>query len=307
MKKKAVITGISGYIGSNLAKELVLQGWEVHGIIRPSSDLHLLQEVEDKLYFCIYDGQIETLIDYFKTIGAVDIVIHLASLFLSDHKWQQVDALIESNLRLGMHLLEGMKQAGYKNFINTSTAWQHYNDQEYNPVCLYAATKEAFEKIITYYVKVQKFSCITLEIFDTYGPDDPRNKVLNLIKRCYIEKKNLGMSPGEQLLDLVYIDDVIQAYIQTIELTHKPFGVHEKYMLTNGKRYTLKEVVSCFEEIIDEKLPIAFGERPYREREIMNPWNKGKKHPLWIPKYNLKQGITHLIKEEKLIKRHNTI
>src|SRR4051812_1833664 len=76
-----------------------------------------------------------------------DVVFHLASLFVSDHRVQDVQNLVESNLLFGTQLLEAMAQAGVKRIINTGTSWQCPH-----PFNLYAATKQAFESILGYYV-----------------------------------------------------------------------------------------------------------------------------------------------------------
>ena len=75
-------------------------------------------------------------------------IIHLASLYLASHRPDQVADLVNANILLGTSLLEAAKLAGVRWFLNTGTIWQNYQSpecsDEYHPVNLYAATKQAF-------------------------------------------------------------------------------------------------------------------------------------------------------------------
>lgn len=100
------------------------------------------------------------------------------------------------------------------------------------------------------------------------------------------------MSPGEQLIDLVHIDDVISAYTIAAErLISKGVQLHEIYAVSSGELVSLKALVKIYEEAIHVKLPIQWGGRPYREREVMTPWSLGKTLPNWEPKISLREGI----------------
>lgn len=297
MKKKAVITGASGYIGSHLTQALLAEGWEVYAILRPTSKMTLLENTAGGLSVFRFDGQMDRLQRFFRQIQPVETVFHLASCFIAEHTWQQVEDLIDSNIKLGTMLLEAMRESDCKQFINTATAWQHYQDQDYNPVCLYAATKEAFEKIIDYYAQAHGFGAITLELLDTYGPNDPRAKVLNLLYKSWQTTTPLEMSGGEQELDLVYIDDVIQAYLQAAKICPLVKG-QQKFAVASQKPYTLREIVAMIEGITGDKLPVTFGKRAYRQREVMTSWKGGARLPNWQPVVELEAGIKKIFQKK---------
>ena len=69
---------------------------------------------------------------------------------------------MSSNITFGTQLVEAMVANGCYQFVNTGTSWQHYENDEYNPVNLYAATKQAFEDILRYYVETSALRVITL-------------------------------------------------------------------------------------------------------------------------------------------------
>ena len=155
MAKRALITGASGFIASHLAKKMAANGWEIRLLIRPSSELiPQLQSMHS--YF--YDGSLAS-IDLCLNDFKPDIVFHLASLFISEHQANDLSPLVDSNILLGAQLLESMAEHGVNKLVNAGTSWQHFNSDLYRPVNLYAATKQAFEAILQYFVDAKDISC----------------------------------------------------------------------------------------------------------------------------------------------------
>ncbi len=146
-----------------------------------------------------------------------DGIIHLASFFLASHMTKDISSLISSNILFGTELLECCKDSGVKWFINTGTFWQNYQNEGYNPVNLYAATKEAFETVSKYYVETSDLIFTTIKLNDTFGPNDTRNKVFNLWSKIAESGETLQMSPGEQIIDICYIEDVVNSYVLLLE------------------------------------------------------------------------------------------
>ena len=294
--ERVLITGATGYIGSRLATAQVNTGVHVHVLTRPGADLHLLQPIQNAVTIHEHDGTTEHLIEIMR-VAKPDVVFHLASLFISSHLPSDIGSLIKSNVLFGTQLLEAMAENKVNKLINTGTSWQHFRNEPYCPVNLYAATKQALECILDYYVDAHSFSAITLLLFDTYGSADPRNKIFSILRRASLTGETLNLSPGEQLLDMVYIDDVITAFtsaaveVLNLKSSHKRFGV------SSGKPLPLKEFVTIFEDVIGKKLKINWGAREYRTREVMVPWNLYPKLSNWEAKTSLETGIKFSIAE----------
>ncbi|MGO4181187.1 NAD-dependent epimerase/dehydratase family protein [Paenibacillus sp. TAF43_2] len=104
------------------------------------------------------------------------------------------------------------------------------------------------------------------------------------------------MSPGEQLIDIVHIDDVVEAYMLAAQQLLNDGAVkNEVYSVSSQQPIPLKELASIIEKIMDIPLQVNWGGRPYHPREIMIPWNKGVTVPKWKPKITLVEGIKRLI------------
>lgn len=291
MDKKAIVTGATGFVGCNLCRKLVLQDWEVYIISRKTSDYTNIEDIKDRINIYEYTQNMADLIAFFEKADA-DVVFHLASLFIAEHKTEQIDPLVDSNLKFGLHVLEAMKETNTSLIINTGTSWQHYHTNEYNPVNLYAATKEAFECLMKYYIEAENIRAITLKLFDTYGETDRRPKLINLLNQFADEKRELKMSPGEQVLDLVHVDDVTNAFIKAYEYLKSDTEVkNETYGVGTKNTIQLKELVKLFEQLTGKKLNVEWGGRSYRNREVMRLWNSYDTLPKWEIKIKLDEGL----------------
>ena len=293
---KILVTGANGFIGQNLVKVLLDKNYEVHCIVRANSNI---SNISQKVTIFKYNENIDSLIKYFDA-QKFDGLIHLASLFLATHTKDDISNLISSNIKFGTELLEACKISDVKWFINTGTFWQNYENEDYNPVNLYAATKEAFENIAKYYIETSNLIFTTIKLNDTFGANDTRNKVFNIWNKISKSGEILDMSAGEQIIDISYIDDVISAYevlITHLSSDQKEDFKNKEFVVTNNEKMSLKELSKVFEEAINTRLNIEWGARPYREREVMIPYDKGQTVPNWNQKYTLKEAIKKTIGE----------
>lgn len=295
-KPRVLVTGGTGYIGSNLVRRLLVENFEVHVITRSGSDLILLKTELDVVTLHLYDGTTNTLVEVLYKIKPV-VVFHLASLFISQHTTKDIKTLIDTNILFSAQLIEAMSIQGVKYLVNTGSSWQNFSNEIYNPVNLYAATKQAFEDIIRYYTEAKGLRVITLRLFDTYGADDPRPKLINLLKQSIDTGSTLEMSPGDQKIDLVYVDDVVECFIAASQrLIGAKENFAEVYSVSSLTPVTLKELVEIFSHVACKPLNVNWGAKPYRFREVMLPWTSGNILPGWEPKISLVDGIRKCLK-----------
>ena len=292
---RIILTGATGYIASILVKKLVENNNDVWCTARKTSDVSKLESVECEL---LYTDYLEGLYEELKDINP-EMVIHLAGVFLSQHGKDNIRNMVESNIVFPTILFDAAYEAGCRYFINTGTYWQNFEGEAYNPVNLYAATKESIENILKYYIKAKSVKGITLTIFDSYGPKDTRNKVLNIVSRL-TEGECIGMSGGEQKMYLCYIDDIVDAYLHAIKLIQEyRDGEYHKYAVRGEESHSLKEIIRLYLKESNKNIVVKWGEREYRKREIMDPSNWGEIMPGWKAKISLEEGMKLYIGKEK--------
>lgn len=290
---RILVTGATGFIGANLVKHLVSSGMDAHIIVRPGSKLCVLEPYLNNIVVHVHDGSSACMQKILAEVKP-QMVYHFASLFLAQHTAEDLEPLIHSNLLFPTQLLEAMATNEVKYLVNTGTSWQHFNNEIYNPVNLYAATKQAFEDVLSFYSEAHGIKATTLALFDTYGPNDPRAKLINLLWRTAMSQEPLVMSPGDQLIDLVYIDDVVSCLLLVGAALPEQQANLSRYGVSSGVPMKLREVVTLFEKVTRHKLPITWGGRPYRPREVMQPWSDFKLVPNWEPQVSLEKGLSNM-------------
>ena len=116
------MTGATGFVGAHLVRRLIKEDWETHIITRPSSTLMSLSDVRNKVIVHQHDGSTNSMIKIVEN-AEPDIVFHLASVFLAQHKPADIESLVQSNLLLGTQLVEAMTLQGVTKLVNTGTSW----------------------------------------------------------------------------------------------------------------------------------------------------------------------------------------
>lgn len=280
---KILLTGSTGYIGKMFLSKYS-ENFDISTLSRNSDSCPKNHK---------YDGSFASVLNAIEK-SKPDIIIHFASLFIVEHKSENIGELIDSNVLLGTQIVEAMRALGINKMINIGTSWQNYESDTYRPVNLYAATKEAFQKIIDFYVDAFSLRVLTLKFPDTYGPKDNRPKIMNYIVQYSKSGETLGATPGNQQLDFVYIDDVLEAISHSIKLLEKMEG-HSVYSLTSNNPQTLREIVEVFNTVSDKKIKVDWGKREYRNREVMTVRIPKNILPGWSAKTGLKDGIKKII------------
>ncbi len=291
-----LITGATGYIGREFVKAYS-EEYNIIALIRDSSDISQLEALNCTIERFADFSEIDTIFSE----NNIDGVLHFASNVVVEHTVNQIDSLLESNIKFGVYLLEACKKYNVKWCINTGTFWQNYESEDYNPVNLYAATKEAFQDIAKYYTQISDLIFTTIKLNDTFGPNDTRPKIFNLWDKYSKSGEILDMSKGEQVIDISYIEDVLSAFktmIENLQNDDNTIYNNSCYVVSSSQRMPLKKLAILFEKVTKKKLNINWGGRPYRDREVMKPYDSGILVSNWKQKYTLEEAIIKTIGEK---------
>jgi len=287
-----VVTGSSGFIGSQLVRALLLRHERVVIVVRagtkssefPKGDVIVIPD----------PGDAAELGQSLSAHGATQ-VIHLATHFLARHTAQDIAPLIESNISFGTRLVEAATAAGVSRFVTASSSWQHLRGERYAPVSLYAATKQAFEDILRYYSDNAGMSVRILTLFDSYGPGDTRRKLLPLLLRALGTGEQVALSSGRQFIDLLHVDDVVAAFLHAVS-DDCPDGT---FTVSSGQIVRVYQLVQLLGDLAGRSLNVVLGAVPDRPNEMVEPWEIGLTLPGWAPRISLREGLSLLISPQE--------
>ena len=155
-----LITGGTGFIGTHLVKALYKEH-KVH-ILVPCG---LKFTVPKHVKVFEFSENISELHAYLKA-HQIEGIVHLATLYIAQHQAEQIKDILLSNVFLGTAVLEAVRDTNVTWFINTGTYWQNFksDSKEYCPANLYAASKQAFIDMATYYVETSDLKFVTLKL-----------------------------------------------------------------------------------------------------------------------------------------------
>lgn len=260
-----VITGVAGFVGSNLAKSLLQKGNTIIGIDSFSSDAPLepkqyrLNELSEYRNFHFHkldvlnDGILSGILG-----SSCDYFVHLASkdiYYSADVVHKSFFEFFEVNTLGTVKMYELAHNMSAKKFITASTFSVYGNTRKKvftekkllpDPVSPHGASKVAMESSLKYLNHHYKLPCIIPRIFSVYGPNMPTHTaVYHMIASALTGKKlKLHGDFFTQTRDYIYIDDVIN-YIESM------FNKRLNFQIVNiatGKTTSLKEMV----EIVNE-------------------------------------------------------
>jgi len=297
---KILLTGATGFVGKHLLEALLKTNNDITILLRDRSKLIDMIGQYNVVSLNVIDLQEANWKTAVKESDP-KVVIHLAAFLTSDDNEDAIEKLIAANINFGTQLLDALKQTRLKLFINTGTFAEYFsNSNSLEPAYLYAATKSAFRHFLSYYSSICEFSVLNVIPYTIYGGRNKQKKIIDRVYDSLDAKEGYKMSPGEQKLDFIHIDDVIAFYVEAIQ--HIPDFENQKYTevhLGTGIGTTPKEIASTFEQLTKKKAHIIWGGIPYRQRDTLcSVANKllAKNVINWVPKIKIEEGIKKYIK-----------
>lgn len=293
-----LVTGVSGFIGSHLARRLLHEGARVHGLVRSGSNLWRLQDIKRQLQFHYAD-----LTDHEAVTRAVSQikpskVFHLAAKVDVNRSLPLLDEMIEVNVKGTINLLRAAADAGCDCFVNTGTC-EEYGDnpvpfkeeQMPNPVSPYSASKAAATMFCQMLHKTLGIPVVTLRPFLTYGPGQENDMLIpSLIKKA-LKGEMLEMTEGKQTREFNYVDDIVDGFIRASVC---PRALGEIINIGNGQEYRIRDVAEMVLELAHCNVEPKFGALGYRPGETWHFYcdnTKAKELLGWEPKVALEDGL----------------
>lgn len=281
--KTILITGINGFLGSNLAKRLAT----AYNIVGTEFSLENLFRIKEN-NFKVYQSDkknIETLFAENK----IDIVIHTATFYGRNE--EDTTLIFESNLLSPFHLLDLSIKNHCELFINTASALDRFTST-------YALTKKQFHDWL--FFRSKEIKTINMQLEHFYGAGaSTTNFITAMIIRLLSNEPSINLTVGEQKRDFIYFEDVIDAYEVVINSINNLDNKLNNYEVGSGSFVTIKDLMILLKKLSGSSSMLNFGAIPYRENELMES-TSGNSALLkfgWKPKVKLEEGLKMTINE----------
>jgi len=296
---RCLVTGATGHIGSHLARFLVERNANVAVLVRPKSQTRRIEDVLSRLHVITADlsdiEQVGTAIREFKP----EVLFHLA--WYGVHKSLRNDAnQLNRNLFGSIELLRLAYESGCKRWVGLGS------QAEYGPQDQ-ILTENLPTRPVDYYGRAKLYVCLLtqklcenwnirfvwLRLTASYGPWDDSNHLIPSAILSLLRRNRMPLTSGEQQWDYLYVEDVIKAIWKTAA-TPDAQGI---FNLGSGKAYSIRSIVELVRDMIDPRLPLVFGEVPYRADQIMHlRADTSRLRALgWSPEVDLDQGLRRTV------------
>ena len=255
---RALVTGGAGFIGSNLANELIRQGAKVRIIDNfVSGNRHNLEEIAGDFDFIEGDLNDDSAIK--PAVADVDVIFHEAALPSVPRSVDNPRETHQACVNGTFNLLVNAKESGVRRVIYAASS-SAYGDQPTlpkvetmspDPLSPYAAAKLMGEYYCRVFNRVYGIETLSLRYFNVFGPrQDPSSTYSGVISR-FIDALMKGTTPviygdGEQTRDFTYIANVVDANIRAAQTSS---GIGNVMNVANGEKVSLNQLLETLKKI----------------------------------------------------------
>lgn len=295
---RILLTGATGFIGSQVAKLLVSQGVEVYALVRENSSLWRIKDIEPELRL-IYGDLLafDQISAHLETIEP-ELCIHSA-WYVEPGRYLTAHENL-SMLKASLHLVSELTRVGCQRFVGLGTCFEYDLSLGYlseqsltRPQTLYAASKLALQMVIDQLANSTNMSAVWLRLFYQYGPFENKQRLVSAVICSLLQNQAVKVTKGEQVRDFLHIEDVAAA-IWSVAQSKLSGPVN----LGSGQPVTVHSLVTTIGVMLNRQELIMWGALPYSPAEPMFVCANNRRlveGTTWTPRHNLEKGLEHTI------------
>jgi len=293
------VTGVAGFIGSNLAGRLLSEIYRVIGIDNLSYGLR--ENVPEGVEFYQYDIRRREIAPLFE---GVDTVFHLAAKnCIADCQMDPVETA-EINVSGAVNVFEAARRAGVRKIVyaESSAIYEGSSiyptpESEEKPESFYAVSKLASMHFAKAYERFYGLKFTALRYFCVYGPVQDYRRTIPPVMSAFIIKLLKGERPtiygtGEKKRDFIYVDDVNDFHLLCLKDDRTNGGT---YNIGSGTNYSVKEILSMISKMLRVTLEPLYKDDPPGEAQATLADITQARSLGWEPKTSLEVGLQNAI------------
>jgi len=302
-KYKILVTGATGFVGSNLVRRLISNGHDIHILTRRSSNKWRLMDCFSDLHNHTMDllnqAELKGLMNKIKP----DVIFHLATSGIYGGVQRPDAEVIETNILGTVNLINACNDTDYKCFVNTGSSSEYGPKKEpmkeidlCEPINLYGISKCAATLYGQSIAQTMDKPIIGLRLFSPFGPFDDKNRLMTYAIINALVNEPLLLGNPNAVRDYIYIEDVLDVYLQSIEIASELKG--EVFNVGSGSQKTISCIVNKIIEITDSKSEMrwnSFSGRAHDTEKWEADIEKLSKSFKWKPKYLIDDGIQETV------------
>jgi UDP-glucose 4-epimerase len=285
---KALVTGGAGFVGTNLIKRLLKDGYKV-----VSLDNYHTGKKENEQEGCEYfNADIRDYVNFDYFMENPDVVFHLSALPRIQPSFEYPASTFENNVLATMNILEWVRTMKTEKRIpviyagSSSTHGGNYT----NP---YTFTKWQGEELCRMYSLVYQVRTTICRFYNVYGPHQLTEgdycTVVGIFENQYKNNKPLTITDdGKQRRDFTHVEDIVDGLIKAADNINT---LHTEYELGRGKNYSINEIADVFGDYPREYIDSRNGEM----RETLCKDNNAKKYLGWNPTKDVTDYIKSIL------------
>ena len=284
MKQKILITGSTGFIGSNIVNLLLKKNVYIYDILRNKNKKNkkIIYLNKNKNYLPIFYKKFDELEKKLKKVK-IDTVINCATYYTSKNDIKNIENLIRTNIIFCSIILEILKNK-IKKFINFGSMMEYSQGNYFSPKNFYAITKYSFQKIEEFYkLNYKNIKFYDLKLYETYGDNDVRKKIIPTIIKSYSKNKSVKIVSKNLIMNFVHIESLVKAIYMIIVNKIK----EGEYCLKNNKFIKIQKLINTLNKKLKKKIKAKY----LSSKNISNSTKQLKKFPYWNDKKNLEEFL----------------
>jgi nucleoside-diphosphate-sugar epimerase len=294
LKKRILILGGTGFIGSRLVEKLQDQGRLINLLVYDK-----IPDYFSKKNITIFKGDITDKKTLIKAVENSDIIVNLVGTF-NENLYYPLNVAGPANI---LSVCKEFKHIEKVIFISSEVIYGYYTGQPSDekdipkPITEYGLSKYLAEKVHEFYYEKYKIPIIILRLANTYGPGQTTGVIFECLSSALKNQSVKLSDDGQQRRDFSYVYDTVDGIINSIDYLTKSFDI---FNIAGRKTYSLVEVVSFIEKAIGLKINVEFTAP--RLQDIRHMEGDGKKAEDilgYAPKTDLKEGIIEMVNQYK--------